>query len=333
MFGPVVFTEGGYNFTLYDIINKEFRIESGSSITWYGDPYQGQMRINATYNQLASFAPIINDITLQAAPQIRRKYPVKVLLKLDGPMLSPQIDFDIVAPDLPKSMTVTVDNTSRTVRLSEDFQAFKSRLDEQELKRQVFSLIVLRKFSPAESFNTSGSLVNSVSELFSNQLSYWMSQVDNNLEIDLDLGSMDQESFNAFQLRLSYTLLNGRLRITRDGTFGNQGTSSTTGNPGTNPQTNQGNFSSAVGDWTVDYLLTADGKFKVKMYSRTNVNPVNTNLNSQNAITTGVSLLYTQSFNELKDLWKRNKARTQPEDEEDEQTPPAVAEKKDESDE
>jgi TamB, inner membrane protein subunit of TAM complex len=336
MFGPVVFTEGGYNFTLYDIINKEFKIESGSSITWYGDPYQGTMRINATYNQLASFGPILNDLTLQAAPQIRRKYPVKVVLKLDGPMLSPQIDFDILAPDLPKSMTVTVEGTSRTVRLAEDFQAFKSRLDEQELKRQVFSLIVLRKFSPAESFNTSGSLVNSVSELFSNQLSYWMSQVDNNLEIDLDLGSMDQESFNAFQLRLSYTLLNGRLRITRDGTFGNQGTNSTTGNTGTNPQANQGNFSSAVGDWTVDYLLTADGKFKVKMYSRTNVNPVNTNLNSQNAITTGVSLLYTQSFNELKDLWKRNKALTKPEDEdaEDEEVPPANnAVKKDESDE
>lgn len=336
MFGPVVFTEGGYNFTLYDIINKEFKIESGSSITWYGDPYQGSMRINAVYNQLASFAPILNEVALQNAPQIRRKYPVKVILKLDGPMLAPQIDFDILAPDLPKSMTVTVENTSRTVRLAEDFQAFKSRLDEQELKRQVFSLIVLRKFSPAESFNTSGSLVNSVSELFSNQLSYWMSQVDNNLEIDLDLGSMDQESFNAFQLRLSYTLLNGRLRITRDGTFGNQGTNSTTGNTGTNPQANQGNFSSAVGDWTVDYLLTADGKFKVKMYSRTNVNPVNTNLNSQNAITTGVSLLYTQSFNELKDLWKRNKALTKPEDEdaEDEEVPPANnAVKKDESDE
>jgi hypothetical protein len=340
MFGPVVFTEGGYNFTLYDIINKEFKIEPGSSITWYGDPYQGQMRINASYNQLASFAPILTfaDATMLNSPLIRRKYPVRVLLKLDGPMLTPQIDFDILANDLPKSISVPTSTTgvTRNVNLTDEFQAFKSRLDEQELKRQVFSLIMLRKFSPAESFNTSGSLVSSVSELFSNQLSYWMSQVDNNLEIDLDLSSMDQESFNAFQLRLSYTFLNGRLRITRDGTFGNQGTNSnTTGNAGTNPQSNQGNFSSAVGDWTVDYLLTADGKFKVKMYSRTNVNPVNsTNLNSQNAITTGVSLLYTQSFNELKDLWKRNKAKSPPAEEDEEPAAPNnEAIKKDESDE
>ena len=322
MFGPVVFTEGGYNFTLYDIINKEFKIESGSSISWYGDPYQGQMKINASYNQLASYAPILpfTDPAVLSSPQVRRKYPARVLLKLEGPMLSPQIDFDILAGDLPKSISAsTTGGGSQAINLSDQFQAFKSRLDEQELKRQVFSLIMLRKFSPPESFNTSGSLVSSVSELFSNQLSYWMSQVDNNLEIDLDLSSMDQESFNAFQLRLSYTLLNGRLRITRDGTFGNSGTTSnTTGNTGTNPQSNQGSFSSAVGDWTVDYLLTADGKFKVKMYSRTNVNPLNnTNLNAQNAITTGVSLLYTQSFNQLKDLWKRNKAKTQPEEDEE----------------
>lgn len=339
MFGPIVFTEGAYNFTLYDIISKEFKIETGSSITWYGDPYQGQMRINASYNQLASYAPIISnqDPSVLSSPQVRRKYPARVLLKLDGPMLSPQIDFDILAGDLPKSIQTVTSSGSPgpPVNLADEFQAFKARLDEQELYRQVFSLMMLRKFSPPESFNTSGSLMSSVSELFSNQLSYWMSQVDDNLEIDLDLSSMDQESFNAFQLRLSYTFMNGRLRITRDGTFGNQATSSNTGNTGTNTQASQSNLSSAIGDWTVDYLLTADGKFKVKMYSRANVNSIGTtNLNSQNAITTGVSLLYTQGFNQLKDLWKRNKAKTPPAEEDEEEPPPNNdAIKKDESDE
>jgi hypothetical protein len=317
MFGPVVFTEGAYNFTLYDIINKEFTISPGSSITWYGDPYQGLMKINATYDQLASYAPILNDPdhTLSTVPQIRRKYPVKVLLKLDGPMLSPQIDFDILSKDLPKSIPV---EGRPAVRLQDEFLAFKNKLDEQELKRQVFSLIILRKFSPADAFNTSGSLVSSVSELFSNQLSYWMSQVDENLEVNVDLGTMDQEAYNAFQLRLSYTFLNGRLRVTRDGTFGNTGNSNNSNNTGSTSTTeNTGNnYSSVIGDWTVDYLLTPDGKFKVKMYSRQNVNPLNTSLNSQNAITTGVSLLYTQSFNELKDLLKasRDKNRRKPEE-------------------
>lgn len=290
MFGPFEFTEGWYNFTLYDIINKEFEIKKGSNITWIGDPYQGIMNINASYNQLASLLPLINDPELQSTPQLRRKYPVQVLLQLEGPMLSPQFNFDITAKDLPKNIVAE----TRSVNLDLEFTAFKNKLDEQELKRQVFSLIILRRFSPPESFNTSGSVVSSLSELLSNQLSYWMSQVDENLEIDVDIASMDQESFNTFQLRFSYTFMNGRLRVTGDGTFNN------TSNQ---PTGSQGSPSTLAGDWTLDYKLTADGKLRVKMFSRTNVNPILTSVANQTAMTTGASFIHTQSFNELKDLF------------------------------
>ncbi len=302
MFGPFVFTEGWYNFTLYDIINKEFQISRGSKITWYGDPYQGVLDINASYNQMAAFGPIITDISVRDAPQLKRKYPAQVALKLEGQMLSPQFTFDITAKDLPKN----IQTDTRTVNLDFEFTAFKNKLDEQELKRQVFSLIILRRFSPPESFDTSGSVVNSVSELLSNQLSYWMSQVDQNLEINVDLGTMDEEAFNTFQLRFSYTFLNGRLRVTGDGTF-NNGSQGTAANP---------NPSNIAGDWTVDYMLTADGKLRVKMYNRTNTNPINTaSLNGQNVNTTGASFIYTQTFNRLKDIWRSNRKKQEEEDE------------------
>lgn len=299
MFGPFEFTEGYYNFTLYDIINKDFVIKKGSRITWFGDAYAGNLDISAVYNQLASFSPIVDE-SLGSSPQLRRKYPVQVLIKLDGPMLSPAINFDIVTSDLPPS--IVVNNTP--VDLKFQFNAFKNKMDEQELKRQVFSLIVLKRFSPPESFSTGGSLVNSVSEFLSNQLSNWISQVDENLEIDVDLNTLDGDAFNTFQLRLSYTFLNGRLRITRDGTtyYGSQtnGTSNT-----------QTSLSSIAGDWTVDYLLTPDGKLKVKMYNRTNINPILNSIGTSNSITTGVSLTHVQSFNEIKDLWKRTRQKQQ----------------------
>jgi saccharopine dehydrogenase-like NADP-dependent oxidoreductase len=57
----------------------------------------------------------------------------------------------------------------------------------------------------------------------------------------------------------------------------------------------------------VDYLLTPDGKFKVKMYSRSNYNQLTSSLNTQTAVTTGFSLLYTENFNNLKDLWVRRR--------------------------
>lgn len=297
MFGPFVFEQGAYNFTLYDIINKEFEIQRGSRITWFGDPYAATLDIAASYNQLASFGPILTDPTLGTLPQLRRKYPVKVLLDLDGPMLAPEIGFDIVASDLPQSIVVP---NRPPVRLEFEFQTFKNRLDEQELKRQVFSLVVLRKFSPPESFNTSGSIVNSVSELLSNQLSNWISQVDENLEIDLDLSTLDEEAYNTFQLRLSYTFMSGRLRVTRDGTFyGNQN----------DPNLSNRSLSNIAGDWTVDYLLTPDGQLKIKMYNRTNINPILNTLGAQNSVTTGVSISHTQSFNNLKDIWRSARTR------------------------
>lgn len=310
MFGDFAIQEGGYNFTLYNIINKEFEILPNSKISWYGDPYEGILDINATYNQLASLLPLVvkneNDTIYQESLEMRRKYPVKVLLDIDGPLLSPTVSFDITADNLPRNVLLP---NGEVKDLEFEFLAFKNRIDEQELKRQVFSLIVLRKFSPLQSFNTGGSITSSVSELFSNQLSYWITQVDENLEIDVDLGQLDEEAFNTFQLRLSYTFLDGRLRVTRDGGFTNQ--------------ENKADISSVVGDWTLEYLLTQDGKFKVKMYNRTNYNPITPNKDNQNTITTGFSLIHTQSFNELKDLFKKSREkglkRSTPEgDEEDE---------------
>lgn len=307
MFGDFSILEGGYNFTLYNIINKEFEILPNSKISWYGDPYEGILDINATYNQLASFLPLLvqqeNDTIYQESVELRRKYPVKVLLDIDGPLLSPNVNFDIVADNLPRNIPLP---NGEVKDLEFEFLAFKNKIDEQELKRQVFSLIILRRFSPLQSFNTGGSITSSVSELFSNQLSYWVSQVDENLEIDVDLGQLDAEAFNTFQLRLSYTFLDGRLRITRDGGFTNQ--------------ENKADISSIAGDWTLEYLLTPDGKFKVKMYNRTNYNPINPNQDNQNTITTGFSLIHTQSFDELKDLFKksRDKARQKQKEEDEE---------------
>jgi hypothetical protein len=90
MFGLYEFERGNYNFTLYDIINKEFTINRGSRISWYGDPYTGVLNLSASYRQLATLGPILSDQTeaVTSSPQIKRKYPVEVLLKLYVPIMS-----------------------------------------------------------------------------------------------------------------------------------------------------------------------------------------------------------------------------------------------------
>lgn len=295
MFGDYVITEGGYNFTLYNIINKEFEIEPNSKISWIGDPYEAILDIQANYKQLASLSPIlrVTEEDIRANPELNRKYPAKVLLGIKGNLMYPEIEFGVDVEDYPKN--ATYNGVSIETRMT----AFKNKLatDEQELKRQVFSLIILKRFSEENAFNVGGSVGRSVSEFISNQISYWVNQFDENLVVDVDLGSLDQEAFNTFQLRMSYSFLEGRLRVTRDGGF----TDETTGT----------NVASILGDWSVEYLLSPDGKLRAKIYNKTNYNTLSSNLKSTST-TAGFSLMHTQSFDEIKNIFRKSRDKNRP---------------------
>lgn len=299
MFGSVEILQGAYNFTFQNLFNKEFGVAAGSTITWSGDPLKGIMNIRATYTQRASFAPMLES-TNNDSPELKRRYPIQVDLLLKGEVFSPEIKFDINFFDYPNTIVAG----GQSISLANSVAAFKTRLanDDAELNRQVFSLILLRKLSPPNSFTGFGqSAAGSVSELLTNQLSYWMSQVDENLEVDIDLNGLDANALNTFQLRLSYSFLNGRVRVTRDGSF-------------TNMQ-NQANASSVIGDWTIEYLVTRDGKLRMKMYRRNFSNVFDASLGNTSA-TTGASIMYIKSFNKFWDFFgniskksKRKKAR------------------------
>ncbi len=288
MFGDVEIVQGAYNFTMLNVIDKKFGVLPNSKISWSGDPYGAELDVTATYTQTASLAPIIQaDSSILNKPEIRRRYPVDVLLGMKGNLLQPQVSFDIDIRDYPSTLLVN----GVPLSLEGYVQGFEQRVasDEQELNRQVFSLILLKKLSPEQTFSgISQSAGGSVSELLTNQLSYWVSQVDENLEIDLDLDGLNADALNTFQLRLSYTFMDGRLRITRDGAFTNV--------------RNETDVSSIFGDWTVEYLLSPDGKLRAKMYHKHNTHSFNTGL--ENNSTAGVSVLHTKSFNSFADIFR-----------------------------
>ncbi|VXD16426.1 translocation/assembly module TamB domain-containing protein [Marinoscillum sp. 108] len=276
LFGDLSITEGAYNFTIPALgINKEFTVSAGSTISWYGDPYSGILNLNANYRQLASFDEF--DGTADASA-VSQKYPVLVVLKLQGEMLSPRIDFEIKLEDSQSSPTSDVQRALSVMNNNE-----------QELKRQVFSLLILRKFYRQSSFNVGGSDVGgSLSEFLSNQFSYFISQVDENLEVDVDLSSLDANAFNTFQLRLSYTFMDGRLRVSGGGAIPSSGAD--------DPSTND-----VIGDWSIRYLLTPDGHFRVKAFSKTE--QIANDLQRE----TGVSFQYIKSFDDLRELLTRTR--------------------------
>lgn len=308
MNGEISITEGAYNFSLYNLITKEFKIVEPSTVTWFGNPYEGVMQINGVYEQNTSIAPILTDAGFGAVDDngntqgMNRRFPTKVLLNLEGPLLSPEINFDIDLSTI----------NSQDFQITTAISAFKNRIqtNEQELNRQVLSLIVLNRFSEQGVINIGGrSASQNVSQLLSNQLGQLVAQLDDNLEVDFDLADLSEDALNTFRLRLSYTFLDGRLRVTREGGL-----------------TNLVDVNDVAGDWTAEYLLTKDGRYKVKVYSRTNFDLANLALNQNSGnTTTGASIIQTTSFNTLKEFFSgiKNRAREKEEeaDNNDEENP------------
>lgn len=294
LFGDLTITEGAYNFTIPTFgINKEFKVVPGSTIAWYGDPYAGVLNLEATYRQIASFDSYDGSDNKQ-------NYPFSVLLKLKGNMLSPDIKFQIKLDD---------NQSSALSSISYELDQMNNN-DEQQLNKQVFSLLILRRFSPKDSY-LAGNMTDvrgSISEFLTNQLSYFVSQMDENLEVDVDLTSLNDEAFNTLQLRLSYTFLDGRLRVS--------GAGAVTSN--SNNTTNN-SYNDYVGDWTIQYLLTPDGHLRVKAFSQTD------QIANQQQRETGVSFQYIKSFDDFKELLTKTREEAilnkreevQPEEEED----------------
>ncbi|HAS44964.1 MAG TPA: translocation/assembly module TamB, partial [Microscillaceae bacterium] len=289
IFGDYVISKGTYNFTLLNLINKGFDINAGSKVSFIGDVYDSDIDIRAKYLRQVSLLPLLNLDQLENPqnPEYRRRYPVNVLLNLQGKLLNPEIKLDLDLGDANRIPDPVLSNAFRSV-------AATIQTDEQERNRQVFSVLVLQRFSPRNSFGGLGAATgSSLSELLSNQLSNWVSQVDKNLELTLDL---DPSALDAAQLNVSYSLFDGRLRISREGGF-------------TNTQ-NQTDVASVVGEWTLEYMLSPDGRFRAKMYNKNNQGLLN-NVSLTNATTTtaGFSLLYTESFSSLGDLIKFGKKK------------------------
>ncbi|RIV26856.1 translocation/assembly module TamB [Fibrisoma montanum] len=285
MTGNYEITEGDYTFTFQNIINKRFQIQPNSRITWTGDPYGALLDVTAAYTQYTSLKPLL-PVQSASADQSRR-YPVDLLIKLNGELGSPAISYDLDVKEYPASSD-----------FRQAVTAFESRIqsNEQEMTRQVSSILLFNQLLPEgaslfEQNQVNTGVANSVSELLSNQISRLASTLDENLDVGVSFGgftsgTQNENLLNNLQLRFSYRLLNDRLRISRDGGF-------TYGQ-------SQYNAASLLGEWTLEYWITPDGRFRAKVYNRNQQNILN-QYNLSNSITTGggLSFLYTRSFNRL----------------------------------
>ena len=266
MYGTYTLERGNYNFTLQDIIIKEFTIKPGSSIAFQGDPYSAQLNIHAAYALNANLSDL-DESFLQDKDLNRTNVPVHAVLNVTGDMRQPEIAFDLEFPTL----TTDIYRKVRSIISTDDM-----------MNRQIIYLLALNRFYTPEymaSTTKGNELVSVASSTISSQLSNLLGQISDNWNIAPTFRS-DRGDFSDVEVdvALSSRLLNNRLLF--NGNFGYRD--------------NSMNTSQFVGDFDLEYLLDRGGMWRLKAYNRYN----DQNYYLRTAPTTqGVGVVLKRDFN------------------------------------
>jgi hypothetical protein len=278
MYGTFTIDKGTYLFTLQNLINKRFQINQGGRITWSGDPYDANLDMTAVYTvYTGSLVNLIQDSTFQ------RRVPVDCKLNLSNKLMNPSISYEIGV----RAQDPTIESMVRTVLNSE-----------QEVNRQMFGLLVFNQFLPPSvntssvgKFDAGAGAVASASELLSNQVSNWLSQLSKDVNIGFNYRAKDTYSNEEIQLMFSKTMFNDRLLVeTNVGVMGTSAAASTN------------NANNVVGEFYTEYKVSKDGRFRVKAYNRSNADDL---INFNAPYTQGVGVFFRQDFNSFRDLMER----------------------------
>ncbi|MDR1757154.1 MAG: translocation/assembly module TamB, partial [Culturomica sp.] len=243
-------------------------------------PYDASIDINAVYNLKTSLYEL-----LSSTHSVDRstKVPVECILNLSDNFRNPLVKFDINFPTL-ESQTKSY------------IQGLFSSQD--EINKQMFSLLILNKFYTPDYMNTidleeRGSSyqagMNTASELLSNQLSRWLSQISQNFDVGFSYRPGDNITADEVELALSTQLLNDRITLSANGNM----------DVGGNRNTTAGSTNSNIaGDFDLEAKLNRQGTLKVKAYSHTDEKII---YNSTETIQ-GVGISYQETFDTFKEL-------------------------------
>ena len=169
IWGDFTVLEGIYNFKYSGVIDKKFKVEPGSYISWEGDPYGANLDISAIYETFADPSVLLAD---QGIPS--KKMPVKVIIYLKDKLIHPSITFDL---ELPKANAI----------LRSQIEYILSDPDKKTL--QVLSLLSFGNFINENDYNLGNQaaegLYKSISERGLNILNALMGQ-DENFQVNLN---------------------------------------------------------------------------------------------------------------------------------------------------
>lgn len=274
MFGKYTLEEGNYNFSLQDLILRDFSIRPGSAISFNGDPLNADLDITASYRVNTNLSDL--DKSFSTDKDLTRiNVPVDALLMVKGEMQHPDITFDLELPTL----TQDVERKVKSIISTDDM-----------MSRQIIYLLALNRFYTPEymgSTSNGGELAAVASTTLSSQLSNMLGQLTDKFTFAPSFRS-DKGDFSDLEVdvMLSSRLLNNRLLVNGNFGYRDRNTSTTT----------------FVGDFDIEYLLNRRGNLRLKAYNHFN----DQNYYLREALTTqGIGVVFRQDFDNPFSFLKR----------------------------
>jgi len=274
MAGDYVIEKGDYLFTMGNVLNKKFTIENGGTITWNGGLTDADLNLKAKYTCETSLYELFPE------DAYKKRIRVDCLLNLSGKLFNPVVGFDINLP-------MADDETREYLKMAIN--------SEEEMSKQFLYLLVMNSFYPDPAlFSTSAqsstqgtnALGVTTTEMLSNQLSNWLSQISNDFDIGFVYRPSNEISTQQVEAAFSTQLINNK--VTLNGNVDVGGKSST-------------KTSNVTTDFTLEYSIT--DRLKFKAFNRSNDNV----FYETAPYTQGFGLLYRHEFDKFKDLIRKSK--------------------------
>lgn len=242
MHGTYTLQQGTFGFTFQNVIRRDFQIDNGSSVTWSGNAENPTLDVRALYKVTASlrdlFGTDLADITS------RSSVPVNCVVNLTDHLNTPIINFGIELPSSDESVLSQVRSVINT---------------EEMITRQVLYLLIFSRFyTPEYMRQTSNVGVNETYSLISStvtgQINSWLSRLTDMVSVGFNVRA-DGEGSDASQEYEAQFEIHPVRGLLINGNFGYR----------YNDIANQPVF----GNLDVEYMLTSNGKFRIKGYTHT----------------------------------------------------------------
>lgn len=308
--GSYQMEEGAYELS-FNLLRRRFEIEKGSKIVWLGEPTQADLDVTAVYVANTSALDLVQDQISESNTTLRTRYlqklPFEVHLSLGGELMKPNISFDIILPEGNRSV-------GKDITEQIDTRLAQIRQEPSELNKQVFALLLMNRFvgeNPFQSsaggggFNASNLARQSVSKLLTEQLNSLAGNLIGGVELTFDVASTDDYTTGERATRtdlnvgLSKRLLSDRLTVTVGSNFELEGPQRSGGG-------NQQGGNSMIGNVNVNYLLSKDGRYRLRAYQK---NEYQGQVDGY-VIETGLGFSITMDYNQFRELFVRRRSRT-----------------------